>query len=213
MKKASATLVAAALAATVVSTAEAQICAGFPTGDRQFTFGARIDFPEAADQWGVEASYNFMGPLALYGGLNVVSLDAGGEDQEVFRLGAALEIPSAGASLGAGASVCPVVELNYQELSNGNRFAIPVGLGLGTSLTMGPGVGVMPYVIPQLFITRFDFDDDLPLAPDDRTDTDFGIRGGLLLGFGTFFVGGELNHLFVDNGPDPSFGVRAGIRL
>ena len=37
----------------VASPAAAQICAGFPTIDRQFSFGGSLDFPEGGDQWGV----------------------------------------------------------------------------------------------------------------------------------------------------------------
>ena len=66
---------------------------------------------------------------------------------------------------------------------------------------------VMPYAIPQIVVVWFSVDD-----LDSDTDTDFGFRGGVLVGVGIIFVGAEVNHTFVE-GADPLFGIRAGIRL
>src|SRR5690349_1847510 len=77
MKK-TAGFLAVAAAVAMALPAEAQICAGYPTGDRGLYFGARADFPENVDSYGVEANYNFSGPLGVYGGLNVLSA----EDEE-----------------------------------------------------------------------------------------------------------------------------------
>ena len=70
---------AAVATVAFAATADAQICAGYPTGDRGMYFGARADFPEDLDSYGVEANYNFSGPLGVYGGLNVISFDGEGE--------------------------------------------------------------------------------------------------------------------------------------
>jgi hypothetical protein len=50
----------------------------------------------------------------------------------------------------------------------------------------------------------------------DESETEFGVRGGALLTFGQFFVGGELNFLGGDltlTGSDTAFGIRAGVRF
>jgi hypothetical protein len=65
----------------------------------------------------------------------------------------------------------------------------------------------MPYAIPQIVVTRF--------APDDfdaENEFDFGFRIGGLAGFGMFFGGVEVEHIFQPHA-DPLFGIRAGIRL
>ncbi|HEX5725267.1 MAG TPA: hypothetical protein VFX98_07360 [Longimicrobiaceae bacterium] len=211
MKKA-AVFVAAALAASVAVPAGAQICAGFPTVDRQFTFGARMDFPEGLDQWGVEASYNASGPLAAWVGLNVASdEDIEDSEEEIFVGGLSLELPMLGTMIGSGVSVCGVADVAFVEEEDDMVIQVPVGLGLGANLSAGPGVGLAPYVIPALYITHFDLDDPI-LGDFSDTEYDFGIRGGALLGFGMFFVGGEVKHVFVEDA-DPQFGIRAGIRL
>lgn len=202
MKKA--LFVAAAATFALAGTAQAQICAGFPSSDRGFYFGGRADFPEALDSFGVEANYNASGPLGIYGGLDVVSIeDLDDSDFNVFHVGAAFEIASLGAMIGPQVSVCPNVEVQFSD-EDGSGTAIPIGLGFGASLGT-PGVAIHPYVNPQLVIINTGGD-------NSETETEFGVRGGVMLGIGMFSVGGELNQLFVD-GSDPVFGIRFGVRI
>lgn len=195
-------------------TAQAQICAGYPTGDRGLYFGARADFPEDLDSYGVEANYNFSGPLGVYGGLNVISADVDGEDESEDELyaGVAFELVNLGLMIGPRVSSCLVGEGRFMSFEGlGNTMQFPIGLGIGASLGV-PGIPVSGYVQPQLVITRIEFDDDLGLEDDSETETDFGIKAGANIGFGLITVGGEVRHVFVDEA-DPVFGIRAGIRF
>jgi hypothetical protein len=203
MKKA-AGLLAALAAVALAAPVQAQICAGYPSSDRGFYFGGRADFPEGMDSYGVEANYNASGPLGVYGGLNVVSLDVVDDSgSNVFFAGAALEIASLGAIIGPEVSVCPNVEVQFTDEDDAG-FAVPIGLGFGGSLGT-PGVAIHPYVNPQLFIIRSGGD-------DSETETEFGGKAGVMLGIGMFSVGGEVQQIFADNS-DPVFGIRFGLRI
>ncbi|HEX2204329.1 MAG TPA: hypothetical protein VHG91_13555 [Longimicrobium sp.] len=211
MKKLTFGLAAVATLA-LTGTAQAQICAGFPTIDRGFSFGASVQLPEGADfgdVYGVDASYNASGPLALFGGLTVA--EGGAEDLEIYEVGLALETPSIGLMIGPSVSACPQVSVQFADEAGGSTINVPVGFGIGANLTQGTGLAIMPYVIPQVVFARFNADDDFPLL-EDESDTFFGIEGGVLVGMGMFFFGGTIDHVFED-GADPVFGIRAGIRI
>jgi hypothetical protein len=206
---------AAVATVAFASTAQAQICAGYPTSDRGLYFGGRADFPEDVDSYGVEANYNFSGPLGVYGGLNVLSEDGDNEDEESedeIYGGLAFEVASLGMMVGPRVSACPVVEARFIDFEGlGSYLQIPIGFGIGAGL----GIPMLPsasaYVQPQLVITRLDFDDDLTEA-ETETETDFGIKAGANVGFGIISVGGEVRHVFVDEA-DPVFGIRVGVRF
>lgn len=217
MKRISTGLLAAL--ATLVMTAEAgaQICAGFPTADRQFSFGGSVGFPEDLDQFGVEASYNASGPLAVFGGLTVTSAeeDLGEDDSfDTYRIGAAFDLPAVGQALGPMGSACPLVAFEWTDVEIGSITSIPVGFGLGASIPVGGGgTAIMPYAVPQVVFSRFDRDDALGgIVEEDDTETDFAIRGGALFTFGQIFAGAEVNRVFEDFA-ETVFSVRAGIRL
>jgi hypothetical protein len=203
MNKTLVSMVVAAAALTVAGSAQAQICAGFPSSDRGFYFGGRIDFPKGLNSLGAEADYNASGPLGVFGGIDIVSVDGVDDsDTNVFNVGAAFEIASLGAMIGPRASVCPQASFVFSDEDN-SGYAIPVGIGVGADLGV-PGMPVHGYVIPQLVISHSDI--------ADETSTDFGGRAGAFIGFGMFTVGGEVQHVFRD-GSDPTFGIRAGIRV
>jgi hypothetical protein len=197
----------------LAGTAQAQVCAGFPTGDRGLYFGGRADFPEGGDSFGVEANYNASGPLGVYGGLDVVSADGVDDsDQNVYRAGLAFEVASLGLMIGPRVSACPVVEGRFaSEEGVGNVMQFPIGFGVGANLGLPLLPSLAGYVQPQLVVTRFDFEEDLPLV-EDETETDFGVKAGVMAGFGLISVGGEVQHVFID-GADPMFGVRVGLRF
>lgn len=206
-------LFAAAATVVLAGTAQAQVCAGFPSSDRGFYFGGRADFPEDIDSYGVEAAYNAAGPLSVWGGLNVLSLEDGGDDDESvneYRVGGALELASLGMMIGPRFSVCPGAEVSWISEDDVTAMQIPIGLGIGADLGLPIGPSVSGYAIPALVISRLDVPDDSVL--EDETETDFGIRAGVNVGFGLITVGGEVQHLFVDEA-DPVFGIRLGIRL
>ena len=186
MKKTAGFLAAVATVA-LAAPAQAQVCAGYPTGDRGMYFGGRADFPENADSYGVEANYNFSGPLGVYGGLNVISgEDDGGEgddDDSVDELyaGVAFEVATLGLMIGPRVSACLVGEVRNMSEDGVYLQEIPIGLGIGASLGV-PGVpSVSGYVQPQLVIQPH-------LRRRHRwneTDTSFGVKAGANVGFGT----------------------------
>lgn len=197
-------LLAAAATFALAGSAQAQVCAGYPSSDRGFYFGGRADFPDELNSLGVEANYNAAGPLGVYGGLNVVSVeDLDDSDFNIFFVGAAVEVAALGAMLGPQVSVCPNVEVQFSDEDDSGQV-IPIGIGFGGSLGT-PGVAIHPYVNPQLVIIRSGGD-------DSETETEFGARAGVMLGIGMFSVGGEVRHYFIDE-YDPVFGIRFGVRL
>jgi hypothetical protein len=202
MKKA--VLLAAAATVALAGSAGAQICVGYPSSDRGFYFGARADFPEDLNAFGVEANYNASGPLGIYGGLNVISAEGVDDsDFNIYHVGVAFEVASLGAFIGPEVSVCPNVEVRFTDEDDGGQV-IPIGIGFGGSLGT-PVVAIHPYVNPQLLILRTGGD-------DSETETEFGVQGGVMLGIGMFSIGGELRHVFIDEA-DPTFGIRFGIRI
>ncbi len=216
MKTATAGFLAVAATVAFAASAEAQICAGYPTGDRGMYFGGRVDFPENVDSYGVEANYNFSGPLGVYGGLNVLSAedDAGDDDDSVDELyaGVAFEAASLGLMIGPRVSACLVGEVRNMSEDDVSYTEFPIGLGIGASLGV-PGIPVSGYVQPQFLISRVSVDD-----VDSETETSFGIKAGANIGFGLITVGGEVRHLFIDEDDlvlrdETTFGIRAGIRL
>ena len=211
---------AALAAVTVASTAQAQVCAGYPTGDRGMYFGGRADFPEDLNSFGVEANYNFSGPLGVYGGLNVISTDndaATDESRDELFAGAAFEIAALGLGIGPRISICPVAEIRNLDQPGDNSYnEIPIGLGIGGSLGV-PGIPVHAYVQPQVVISMIE------TATADETETNFGVKAGANIGFGMLSIGGEVRHLFLNDTEDLTagvpgrgetlFGIRVGIRL
>jgi hypothetical protein len=205
-------LMAAAATFALAGSAQAQVCAGFPSSERGFYFGGRADFPEGGDSYGVEAAYNAAGPLSVFGGLNVVSAEDTDDDESVnvYRVGAAFELASVGMMLGPQFSVCPTAEVNWASEDDVTLMQIPIGVGIGANLGLPAGPALSAYAVPALVVSRLDVPDDSGF--DDETETDFGIRAGVNVGFGIISVGGELQHVFVDEA-DPVFGIRFGVRL
>jgi hypothetical protein len=210
MKKSTVGILAAVAAIGFSQAAEAQICAGFPASERGFYFGARVDFPAGFDNSiGVEAAYNAAGPLSVFGGLNVLAHDDDGETHRdnQFRVGAAFELPALAAMMGPRVSTCPTVEARWISDHGATFMEIPVGLGIGIDLGTPAGPAIGAYVQPQLVIARFSAE-----GIDAVTETNFGVTGGAMVGFGMFRVGGEIRHIF-ETGFDPVFGIRFGISL
>lgn len=210
MKKSTVGMLAALAAVGFAQVAEAQVCAGFPSSPRGFYFGARADFPQDENtSLGVEAAYNAAGPLSVFGGLNVRSHEHAGESDTVneFRAGAAFELASLGAMIGPRFSTCPMAEARWMTEEGTTIMEIPVGLGIGADLGMPAGPSISAYAQPQVVFLRIT-DDVL----GDLNETNFGVTAGAMAGFGQITVGGEVRHVFED-GRDPTFGIRVGLRL
>jgi hypothetical protein len=211
------TLAAALLAAATLSgSAQAQVCAGFPTVDRGFSLGGRLDFLDGENSFGVDASLNAAGPLSIFGGLNVLpddeTITADDRDDLLFA-GLALETPSIGAMLGRSVSACPQARAEFGAFGGLDYLRVPVGLGFGGTFATSPaGPTLSPYVIPQVVFTR------VSVFDANESETEFGVRGGALLTFGMFYVGAEANYVggrfnYPAWGKDTTLGLRAGVRF
>lgn len=209
MKKSVAGLFAAVATLAFAGTAQAQICAGYPSSDRGFYFGGRADFPDGGDSYGVEANYNFSGPLGVYAGLNVLSDEDAGEDDESLDelyAGVAFEAASLGLMIGPRVSACAVGEVRNISEDGFGLTQIPLGVGVGASLGL-PGIRAAGYVQPQIVFSRVEF-----AGETSDFQNDFAIKAGVMGGLGLVTVGGEVRHFFVDDA-ETTFGIRFGIAL
>jgi len=205
MKKTMYGFTAAVTALVVAGSASAQVCAGFPIADNHGSIGGLATFPSGVNTFGVEGAFNLTGPLSVNAGyIRAEETGSGGDHQDVFRAGAALDISPAVGRMLPGVSVCPNVRADFTSQDGTNSYTIPVGLGLGVSLPIGaPGMSLSPYAIPALYISHTDGFD---------TFTDFGVRGGADLSVDRFYFGGTIEWVN-EPGSDPVFGVRAGIKF
>jgi hypothetical protein len=205
MKKTWILLAAAATAATLAGQARAQACNGFPTAPGQYSVAAVANFPSGIDEFGVEASYHFAGPGAVNGGW---LHDSGfGDTLDRFRIGGSWELAPLSLGGGTPVSICPVASLDFASKDGVDEAVVPLGVGFGISVPVSPDRRAMlqPYVVPAVVIDR------VSGGGESVTDTHFGLRGGTTLSFGSFYVAGEVNKVFV-SGADPVFGVKVGFR-
>jgi hypothetical protein len=178
---------------------EAQVCVGFPNAAGQLAVGLTTSFPTGGNTFGAEAGYNFAGPLSAFAGLTV---DTRGDD-DVTGLGGgiAFEVPAIGALLPAGIQACPTVSIRFTDIDVTDAYAVPIGVGLGTTLGLEGALSLSPYVIPQLALLR---------GPDDD-DSFFMLDAGALVGFaGNFYAGAQVNRSFRQGG-DSVFGIKVGV--
>lgn len=203
---------AAAAALLVAGSASAQVCAGFPIAENQGSIGGLASFPSGVNNFGVEGAFNFRGPFSANAGyIRSEETGGGGDSQDVFRVGAALDISSATAGILPGVSVCPNVRADFASESDVNSYLIPIGLGLGVSVPMGSqGMSLSPYAIPAAYI--FHISGETAGIDFSDTETKFGIRGGADLNVDRFYFGGTVEWVNLPD-QDAVFGVRAGIRF
>jgi hypothetical protein len=212
-----------------VTAAEAQVCAGFPTVQGQTSVALSSHFPSQADRFGAEVSANPAGPLAVFGGYQrTTSNTTEGENANTYTAGVALEVSDrfrGPLSLGLGLSACPVASASLTQMQGADVWQVPLGVGFGSRLELDPTgrLEIMPYAVPQLVWTRVNFDgtpsDGIfrpifggPETLENYESTDLGIRTGVMVGAGRFFVGGEFENVF-DDGVGGTFGVKAGLRF
>ena len=204
---------AAVAGVALAPAAQAQVCAGFPTRENQAEIHALANFPSNVDQFGVEGSFNFNGPLSANAGyIYSKEQGPGGDHLNTFRVGAAFDISSSVGAMLPGISVCPNVRADFSSQDGTDFIQIPIGLGLGASLPLGAQeVTLTPYVIPALVVSHFRVDNPISGGTASSTETDFGIRGGADVNFDRFFLGGTVE--WINGGGDALFGVRAGIKF
>jgi hypothetical protein len=203
MRRGMTSFIPALAAVWIASAAEAQICAGFPTADREFTIGGNVQFPEGLYHRGAEISYNLPGPLSVAGGAAVVSLE---DERPLVAQGvsAMASYHLLGSSTGAGGQVCPFVGLGYTWSDDfGTSSSLSGGLGLGINISMGRNFGVYPYIAPQVVLASASF--------EDGSSTATAISGGLIIGVGPVWIGPVATRLIEGDG-DVVYGIRAGLR-
>lgn len=209
------------------SPADAQVCAGFPTLQGQTSVALSSSFPQDADRFGGEASANIAGPLAVFGAYErTTSRVQEGQHANTYTAGAALEVSDRfRGPFFLGLSACPVVQGSLTRLQGADVWQVPLGVGFGSRIELDPTgrLELMPYAVPQLVWTRVDFDgtpaDGIlgpvfggPATLEDQERTDLGIRTGVMVGAGRFFLGGEFENVF-DDELSGTFGLRAGLRF
>jgi hypothetical protein len=197
----------AAGALAVASPAAAQICAGNPNGALGVFVGGLVQVTEG-DRYGAEAGLRIPGGLGVSAGVALLPGEGNAEDVTQYSGQLALETASLGMPLfGPKISACPMVGVSRADVEGvGELTTIPVGFGIGGSLSTIVGPSVQGYVIPQVVFTH------VAEAGDDENSTDFGARLGAVLGFGTVYAGGEVGHVFRDEA-DPTVTIRLGLKL
>ena len=189
----------------LASEAAAQACAGFPTAGRESSLGARASFPAEGTSLGVAGSHNFAGPLAVFGSVSLLRPEVGGDDRSIVSAGAAYEVGRFIPAVPSGLSVCPVAGASISTADDATRLTVPVGVGIGTSIGVAPGMAVMPYVLPQFVLTRASVKN-----VEVASDTNFGIEVGAVTRVGPIFAGVGANRAFVD-GSDVDLQARVGV--
>jgi hypothetical protein len=205
MKTKTSMVLAAAAVAAFSGPARAQACNGFPTGPGQYSVAGVANFPSGFDEYGVEASYHFANPAAVNGGW--LHDSGGGETLDHFRIGASWDLAPLNLGGGTPISVCPVASLDYASKNGASESVVPLGVGLAISVPVSADRSTLlqPYVVPAAVI------DHVSGGGLSDTQTNFGLRGGATLSFGSFYVAGEVNKVFVTDSR-AVFGVKVGFR-
>ena len=194
----------------VAAPAMSQACIGNPNGALGVFAGGRAATSDGDQRFGVEGGLRIPGGIGVSAGLDIYQGEDGADDVNEFFVRGALETASLGLFVGPRVSACPTLEVRRAEIDEFGSFTrIPVGVGIAAQLSTLIGPSIHGYAVPQVVFSRFSSDSDLV---DDETETDLGIRGGAILGFGTFYLGGEVGHVFRDE-TDPSVTLRAGLKL
>lgn len=195
------TLVAALSLATTADAA-AQLCAGFPTNRDQGTIEALGQFADGGESYGARASFHG-GSAAMFGGVDFSDAGIGDDGAELYSFGLAVGTRS---ETDLRFSSCGVAQIRYSESDGASLLQLPVGIGLATDTATGPGSLASVYAIPAVYYSRV----DLGGLTDDSFDA--GVLGGVVLTLDRVFLGGTVEHVFED-GAEPVFGIRAGIRF
>jgi hypothetical protein len=203
----------AAFALVSAQEAAAQVCAGYPAQQGQYSLGARwsnsvgLLSPGTGTALGVEASLNRPGNAGVFGIVNLISPDTDGENHAAFGLGASYEIGGFIPAVPTWLSVCPVASVTYTQVDGNATFGLPLGLGFGATIGVPDApFNLQAYAIPTFRLVR------LGLS-DINWDNNFGVGLGAMARFGNaFYVGIEFDRAFVDDA-NFDFALRGGITL
>ncbi|HEU5208248.1 MAG TPA: hypothetical protein VFU06_02450 [Longimicrobiales bacterium] len=207
-------VIALAAAGVLVSagSASAQAYFGAPIGDAGFAVRAEVGLPDGSKTYDLVLDANLMGPISfqLFGGL----WDIDDVEDNGGRFGGKLgyELPVTGFSVG------PFVGAEYTTFSAGegdeevstSLLTIPVGIGIGTTLAVGPTADVALFAQPAYYYMKADV--EMLGAEFDESTNEFGAEAGARLGFGRFLVGGSVEFTTVEDS-DAVFSLTAGVRF
>lgn len=182
----------------------AQVCMGFPTQPGQHALAMSFNTLTGGERYGAEGNLNLLNEFALFAGVGIEDSDI----EEVGSttsagVGAAILSQDLGEMLGGDMVACPNVSLLFADVDNTDLYSIPVGLGFGTSYSLGTqgDMGFHPYLIPSLVVN----------FGGEETDTDFQFSLGANVDFDNrFYVGGAVNRIFIQNA-DSEFQLALGL--
>ncbi|MHB1168037.1 MAG: hypothetical protein ACYC28_01985 [Longimicrobiales bacterium] len=204
-------LAAAGVLATAGS-ASAQAYFGSPIGDAGFAVRAEVGLPDNAKTYDIVLDANLLGPISfqVFGGL----LDIDDIDDNGGRFGGRVgyELPVTGFSVG------PFAGVEYMAFSTGegdaevstSAFQIPIGVGIGTILPVGPTADVALYAQPAYYYISSSV--EMLGEEFDDSASEFGAEAGARLGFGRFLLGGSVEFTTVEDS-DAVFSLTAGVRF
>jgi hypothetical protein len=196
--------VAAALALAAVPAA-AQICAGYPNSPGQTSVGLRASFPTGGTTLGVEASRNWMNPMAAFVNVNLLMPDEDDSDNvAVLGGGLAYEVGGFIPAVPTWLSVCPVAGVTFMSQDDVTTLTFPLGVGFGMTLATTETFSINPFVIPQFVLTRISVEDV------STSDNNFGIGAGGIIKFRGVYGGVTLGKIFVD-GSDTDITFSGGL--
>jgi hypothetical protein len=205
MSKVLSVTAAAAMVLIPTEEAAAQVCAGFPAAQGQYSLGLRYAQPVVGNTLGIEGSLNRVGNAAVFGNVNLISPEGEADRQTVVGLGAAYEVGTLVPAIPEFISVCPMASVNMSRYDGNTRFSIPLGIGFGTTIGLPDGpIVILPYAIPQFNLVQVGLD-------NVSWDHNFGIGFGAMARVGPGIYGGvEFGRAFVE-GADFDIAFRGGI--
>lgn len=193
--------------------ARAQACLGIPSADRQFAIQGAVGITDGSTSYGVGVNADLAGPLSIFAGYDLVTLDDVDENANSFGGGLAWELSV------PGLSICPVSGISYTRWSDRqsgvevtvSATVIPLGVGIGRSFPAGQNLHVTLYGVPQFQHIRGSIEGsqgDISIGVSDSTN-EFGADLGIKFGGTRFFAGGAVG-LTTAEGSDPVFTLSIG---
>ena len=207
-------VIALAAAGVLVSagSASAQAYFGVPIGDAGFAVRAEVGLPEDSKTYDIVLDANLLGPISfqLFGGL----WDIDEVDDNGGRFGGRLgyELPVSGFSVGpfAGAEYTTISTGEGADEVSSSLLTIPVGIGIGAMLPLGPTADVALYAQPAYYYMSMNM--EVAGVEFDDSQSEFGAEAGARLGFSRFLVGASVEFTTVEDS-DAVFSVTAGVRF
>jgi hypothetical protein len=203
----SAVAFATTLALALPGQADAQTCAGYPAMPGALAAGASFASPPGGTSLGVEASYNYAGPMGSFAHFNLVTPEGDGERASIIGAGVSYDIAGFVPAIPTWLSTCPLAAVSVTRVDGTTEFTIPVGVGFGMTIPLvADAIDIMPFAIPQFVLTR------LSVEGATVRDHNFGIGFGALARFANIYAGVTANRDFVE-AAEIDLSIRAGLTI